>query len=199
MCIVCPAIFKVVLGLLDWPAASHDYQHEAERSMIWFANNPQYEYVTWRSRWEWQGQPPPEEQTSRYNEWGDRRADFALADVFGANVSGETIGPHGNSYMRVERDHRILRGLEGTALLPGPENRVPVRAGSANAPVLTVVPYYPAFPPEMVFPRTPRTDQPAAIFREQGSSRVAYFAGDLEATSWRSGSADLSRVIPAPR
>ena len=38
--------------------------------MVWFANNPQYESMTWRSWWEWQhSEPPTEEQTSRYNEY----------------------------------------------------------------------------------------------------------------------------------
>ena len=70
LCIVGFAILKVALGLLDRPAANYDFQHEAGRSMMWFANNPQYDYMTWRSWWEWQGkQPPTEEQMSRYNEY----------------------------------------------------------------------------------------------------------------------------------
>jgi hypothetical protein len=60
---------------------------------------------------------------------------------------------------------------------------------------LSVVPYYPAFPPEMVFPRTPRTIEPAAIFREAGKSRIAYFAGDVDRSFWRSGNTDLLRLL----
>ncbi len=133
-------------------------------------------------------------ETSRYTGWGDPRKDFALADVFGANVDGDLVGPHGNSYMRIEHPHPVIAGFEGTALLPGPENRVPIRSTSA-VPELTVVPYYPAFPPEMVFPRTPHTDSPAAVFRDTGGARVVYFSGDIDRTLWRSGSADLSRVV----
>jgi hypothetical protein len=47
----------------------------------------------------------------------------------------------------------------------------------------------------MVFPRTPRTDEPAAIFRESGRSRVAYFAGDVDRTFWRSGNPDLGQLL----
>jgi hypothetical protein len=61
--------------------------------------------------------------------------------------------------------------------------------------VLSIVPAYPAFPPEMVYPQTPRTNEPAAIFREVGKSRVAYFAGDVDRTCWRSGNVDLSRLL----
>jgi hypothetical protein len=136
-------------------------------------------------------------ETSRYTEWGDPRPDFALADLFGASGDGDLIGPTGNSYMRIERRHDALAGFDGTDLLPGPEQRVPIRAaasGAASAP-LTVVPYYPAFPPEMVFPRTPHTDQPAAIFRQVGRSRIAYFAGDVDRTFWRSGNPDLGLLL----
>ncbi|MHB8655418.1 MAG: alpha-amylase family protein [Terriglobia bacterium] len=134
-------------------------------------------------------------ETSRYNEWGDARPDFALADLFGASIDGEVIGPFGNSYMRIERPHAVTAGFEGTALLPGPENRVPLRPRDPARAVLTVVPHYPAFPPEMVYPRIPRTDEPAAIFREVGNSRIAYFPGDIDRTFWRSGNTDLSLLI----
>src|SRR5262249_15058086 len=130
-------------------------------------------------------------ETSRYNEWGDKRNDFSLADLFGASIAGEAIGPLGNSYMRIDGRQSILNGFEGTSLLPSPENRLPIRAKD-GPPILSVVPYYPAFPPEMVFPRTPRTDEPAAIFKQKGASRIAYFAGDIDRTFWRSGSTDLS-------
>src|SRR5262249_17869872 len=48
---------------------------------------------------------------------------------------------------------------------------------------------------EMVFPRTPRTDEPAAILRQQGNSRIAFFSGDIDRTFWRSGNTDLSQLI----
>jgi putative glycosyl hydrolase-like family 6 (GHL6) protein len=134
-------------------------------------------------------------ETSRYNEWGDARSDFALADLFGASVAGSIVGPQGNSYARIEQPHAILKGFEGTALLPGAESRVPIKSLEQSPPVLSVVPNYPAFPPEMVFPRTPRTDEPAAVFRQQGKSRIVYFAGDVDRTFWRSGNTDLSQLI----
>lgn len=133
-------------------------------------------------------------ETSRFNEWGDPRSDFQLADVFGAHAAGEVIGPRGNSYARIEERHPVLEGFQGTALLPGAENRVPV-TGDTVSSVLSVVPAYPAFPPEMVYPRTLRTREPAAIFREIGKARIAYFAGDVDRTCWRSGNSDLSQLL----
>lgn len=133
-------------------------------------------------------------ETSRYNEWGDARRDFQLADVFGAHATGEVIGPRGNSYARMEMRHPILEGFSGTNVLPGSESRVPIQEDSASL-ILSVVPSYPAFPPEMVYPATPRTTEPAAIFRESGKSRIAYFAGDIDRSSWISGNTDLSQLL----
>src|SRR5262249_50547107 len=88
-----------------------------------------------------------------------------------------------------------VEAFAGTSLLPGPENRLPIRAKESSPLALSVVPYFPAFPPEMVFPRTPHTNEPAAIFKQKGSSRFAYFSGDIDRTFWRSGSTDLSQLI----
>jgi hypothetical protein len=134
-------------------------------------------------------------ETSRYNEWGDPRPNFGLSEIFGADAAGEVLGPFGNSYARIEQRHPVVAGFEGTALLPGAESRVPIRSSSRETPVLTVVPYYPAFPPEMVFPRTPKTEEPAAILRQAGSVRVAFYPGDIDRSFWRSGNTDLLQLI----
>jgi hypothetical protein len=136
-------------------------------------------------------------ETSRYSEWGDARSDFALADVLGVNVAGDLARPSPNSYMRIDERHPIVNGFDGTSLLPGPETRVTVRASRDAAAVvpLTVVPYFPAFPPEMVFPRTPRTDEPAVLLRQAGRSRTVYFPGDVDRTFWRSGNTDLGQLL----
>jgi len=97
--------------------------------------------------------------------------------------------------MRIEASHPVTRHFGGTLLLPGAENRVPVRRLRAGRPELSVVPAYPAFPPEMVYPRTSRTEEPAAVFSEKGRSRVAYFPGDVDRTFWRSGNTDLGLLI----
>ena len=134
-------------------------------------------------------------ETSRYNEWGDPRQELGLADVLGVSIAGEVIGPHSNGYMRIESRHAVTDGFDGTNLLPAAEYRLPVRQSGGSTPVLTVVPSYPVFPPEMVYPRTPRTNEPAASFREDGPSRIGYFPGDVDRTFWISGNPDLGRVI----
>jgi len=134
-------------------------------------------------------------ETSRYNEWGIPREDFGLRDLFGVSAAGEVIGPYDNSYMRIEQPHPVLNGFEGTSILPGPEFRVPVTHLSSGGAYLTVEPHYPAFPPEMVYPRVRNTQEPAGIFSEQGASRIVYFPGDLDRSFWRSGNPDLSKLV----
>jgi hypothetical protein len=133
-------------------------------------------------------------ETSLHDERNRRRADFGLADVFGISKAGDVQGTLGNAYYaRIEKRHDILNGFANTNWLPGAEFRVPVRP--VEDPVLTVVPGYVAYPPELSYPPTPRTDEPAVVIRERGQSRLVYFPGDIERTMWHSGHTDLSRLI----
>ncbi len=135
-------------------------------------------------------------ETGLYDEKGARRGDFALGDLFGIARAGEVQGPVGQSfYARIERPHEILRGFANTNWIPGAEYRVPVRAAN-HKPVLTVVPAYTDYPPEMVYARPEeRTDEPALVTRESGASRLLYFPGDVERSAWRSGNTDVARLL----
>ena len=59
-------------------------------------------------------------ETSLYDEWGVRRADFGLSSLFGASYDGAIDARMMNSYLRLETDpqtgkrHPLLAGLEGT-------------------------------------------------------------------------------------
>lgn len=134
-------------------------------------------------------------ETSLYDENGKRRSNFALADLFGISRAGEIQGPDGNGFFaRIEKRHEILTGLENTNLLPGAEYRLPVKA-AAGSPVLTVIPAYPAYPPERVFASNSHTDEPAVVISETGASRRIYFPGDIDRSAWRSGNTDLSQLL----
>ena len=133
-------------------------------------------------------------ETSMYTERNQRRADFGLADVFGVRRAGEVKSTTGNAwYARIERRHPILEGFTNTNWLPGAEHRLPVEA--AGDPVLTVVPGFVAYPPELAYPDPSHTTEPAVVLREKGSSRLAWFPGDIERTLWRSGHTDISRLL----
>ncbi|MCX7604269.1 MAG: beta-galactosidase trimerization domain-containing protein [Bryobacteraceae bacterium] len=136
-------------------------------------------------------------ETGLYDGRGRPRADFALARLFGIRKAGERTGVRGfyNSfYARIEQPgHELLRGVADTRWLAGAEWRVPVR--TEGPLLLSVVPPYPAYPTETVFPERPRTDEAAVAVREEGGSRCVYFAGDAGRTFWRSFHPDPLRLM----
>lgn len=135
-------------------------------------------------------------ETSMYTDENERRGDFGLADVFGIHTTGAMVSRRGNAnpYLaRIERQHAILDGFNDTHWLPGAEYRLPL--ASIENPVLTVVPSYVAYPPELSYPPISHTNEPAVVLRERGKSRLAYFPGDIESSMWLAGHTDLTRLL----
>ncbi len=122
-------------------------------------------------------------ETSLYDETGQRRSDFGLADLFGISADGGVVGPVKNSYMHIEAQtkHPILRGLEDAGRIINTSSYVNVKpTAQFGPPPLTRIPSYPDLPMEEVYPRVPHTDIPEVFTREIGPSRVVYFPGDIE-------------------
>jgi hypothetical protein len=133
-------------------------------------------------------------ETSLYDENLRRREEFALADLLGISNAGDVVGTNGNAYYgRMERSHPILDGFSNTNWLPGAQNRLPLKP--VQDPVLTVVPGFVQYPPELAYPPVSHSDEPAVVLREVGSSRLAYFPGDIERTFWLTGHGDLLRLL----
>ena len=138
-------------------------------------------------------------ETSLYDENLQPRADFALGDLLGIRKSGDVIGTNGNAYYaRIEKPnaadlHPILAGFTHTNWLAGAENRVPLQP--VSDPLLTVVPGFVRYPPELAYPPVSHTSEPAVVRREDGASRIAYFPGDIERTYWLTGHGDLQRLL----
>ena len=86
-----------------------------------------------------------------------------------------------------------MQGFTDTSILPGAEYRIPL--APIESPVLTVIPGYPAYPPELSYPSQPHTNEPAVVLRQTEKGRLVYFPGDIERTMWLSGSTDLSRLL----
>jgi hypothetical protein len=133
-------------------------------------------------------------ETGLYDENLRQRTEFGLSDLLGINKAGDVIGSSGNAYYgRIERQHPILAGFTGTNWLPGAQNRLPLKP--VQDPVLTVVPGFVQYPPELAYPPVSHTEEPAVVLREMGSSRTAYFPGDIERTWWLTGHGDLLRLL----
>ncbi len=135
-------------------------------------------------------------ETSLFDEWGDRRADFGLAELFGASYGGKTIARQQNAYVDIaDRRHGLLKGLEEAGRLIHGARRVEVKPlGTARAP-LTTMPSYPDLPMEEVYPRQGPTEIPAVLCREVGRGRVVYFPWDIDRTFWEVLSPDHGRLL----
>jgi len=133
-------------------------------------------------------------ETSLCDEWGVRRKDFGLADLFGVGWNGRVEGPMQNSYLRLAHDtaggHPLFKGLEDAPRIINGVWRLEVepRARFAQVP-LTLIPSYPDLPMEKVYPRQEKTDIAGIYLREAGqdapgAGRVAYFPWDIDRTYW---------------
>lgn len=141
-------------------------------------------------------------ETSLYDEWGARRTDFGLADLFQARFTGRIDGPMQNSYLALEKDpatgahHPILAGLEAAPRIINGVWRVDAAPlGRAAAAPLTLIPSYPDLPMEMVYPRVEKTDIPGVYLREAGGSRVVYFPWDIDRVFWEVLSVDHGTLL----
>jgi hypothetical protein len=150
-------------------------------------------------------------ESSLYDHWGDPRADFALADLFGvkggkARRDGGSGGGRGRStgsqhtYFRLTpelraqvygpksgdepqiagRRHPVLAGFEETDILPYGGTLDALTVDPKAKALLTFIPSFPAFPPEMAWMRQPRTEIPGLVVNEVGTSRVAYLPADID-------------------
>jgi hypothetical protein len=131
-------------------------------------------------------------ETSLYDENGVRRADFGLADLFGASFAGQIDSRMQNSYLNIEKDlvtgryHPLLAGLENTPRIINGVSRVHVTAAEKGYAPLTLVPTYPDLPMEDVYTRGPKTSDPQVFARDAraGGGRVVYFPWDIDRTYW---------------
>lgn len=139
--------------------------------------------------------------TSLYNEWGDARPDFALADLFGTHAPsadfGQELQPQQqeNSYLRLiperrgkawgpklpddpsggER-HPVLEGFNDTDIISFGGALDNMRTEPGVIVPLVFVPSFPAFPPEAAWMRQPTSAIPAMVL----NSKIAYLAADLD-------------------
>ncbi len=138
-------------------------------------------------------------ETSLYDENLQPRADFGLGSLFGISCAGPVVGTNGNPYYarivdpQSAHPHPILAGFNQTNWLAGTQNRLPLKP--VADPVLTVVPGFVRYPPELAYPPVSETTEPAVVLREDGESRLAWFPGDVERTYWLTGQSDLLRLI----
>ncbi len=134
-------------------------------------------------------------ETSLYDEWGVRRADFGLANLFGASYAGRVDKDLHNSYLNIGPSHPIVHGLDDATRIINGANWVHTKATQPGPAPLTLVPSYPDLPMEQVYARVPRTDIPGVYAREHGRGRVVYFPFDIDRTFWEVMSNDHALLL----
>jgi hypothetical protein len=139
--------------------------------------------------------------TSLYDETGQQRADFGLADLFGVSFAGQIEGPMQNSYLTLETDpdtgrrHAILEGMDDTSRIINGVFRIAVRPSQPFPSLLTLIPSYPDLPMEDVYPRVTHTDTRELFLRTVGNSRIVYIPWDIDRTFWEVLSPDHWKLL----
>jgi hypothetical protein len=144
-------------------------------------------------------------ETSLYNEWGEMRQDFALADLFGAHVVNERnsnatpveklAGEVYHTYLRLYPEmrsgfngphvadeppvagkrHPILRGFEETDTIPYGGLLQPLKTDSNATVLMTFIPQFPVYPPEKAYMLQPKTDIPGLIINSTATGGRVVF------------------------
>jgi hypothetical protein len=137
-------------------------------------------------------------ETSLYDEWGNRRNDFGLADLFGVSFQARLDGPIQNSYLRVEKQsgHPILSGFEDADILIGGTWQLQVKPRDPYPnPPLTVIPAITNLPMEKTFWTVKQTNTPGLFLKQIGQGRVAYFPWDIDRLYWEVMAHDHSMLL----
>jgi hypothetical protein len=154
---------------------------------------------------------------SLYDENGEARKDFGLADLFGAHVAyapgaerkwaSQTI----HTYLRLSPElrakvwgpevgdeppatgerHAVLHGFEETDILPFGGTVGALRLDSGVTVPLTYIPEFPIYPPETAWMRQPKTDIPGLVIQ----GRAAYMPADIDRRFARDGLPDHGDLL----
>ncbi|MFC5830318.1 family 10 glycosylhydrolase [Nonomuraea insulae] len=133
-------------------------------------------------------------QSSLYDEHGDPRGIFGLADVFGVDLVSPVRGPVKNNYIALTGGgHPVSDGFGGAERIIGGTRLLGIEAREGTQVPFRFVPDFPDLPMEELYARE-APDAPAVVTRQDGG-RVAYIAFDVGAVFWEALQADHGRLI----
>jgi hypothetical protein len=128
--------------------------------------------------------------TSLFDEHGNRRKDFALADVFGAQLEGELLGPSNLDYMGYSKQNALTIGTS-QGLLPRPEHWWHVRPSSGAKTLL----YYHERMPRRYAAMPAISRQPAALLNRFGKGMVIFIPSTIGQLSLRYHFPDIRLLL----
>jgi hypothetical protein len=163
-------------------------------------------------------------ESSRCDEWGEPRTDFALGDLFGAHrMNGQPASSDApvraaetlHTYLRLTPEvgsrvygprtgkepgaggerHPVLKGFDETNILPFGGTLEPLRVDSGAMVLATFIPPLPVFPPEQAWIHT-TTDIPGLIVNEsRDRGRVAFLPAALDRRFGRDNLPDHANLL----
>jgi len=152
-------------------------------------------------------------RTSLFDQWGQPREDFALADLLGCHyvaLGREHEPPRQapvdsiHSYLRIERPtslsqlqslDSVFKGFEQTDILPFGGWLGDVVASKGTSVLLTFIPAFPVYPPETSWMREPRTHIPGLLVNQVGTGRVAFLVADIDRRYAMDGLPDYGNLL----
>jgi hypothetical protein len=150
-------------------------------------------------------------ESTLFNEWGDARPDFGLAELMGVHLpEGRTAlsenartrqaAETSHTYLRLPANlterHAVLAGFADTDILPFGGSLSELNIADRTAVALTFVPAFPIYPPETSWMREPQTSIPGLILNELANgSRIAYLPADLDRRFARDNLPDHGRLL----
>jgi len=134
-------------------------------------------------------------RSSLDDEYGTPRANFGLADVFGADLAMPVRGPVKNNYVALVGDHPTNAGFDGAQRIIGGTELIGVTARPGTDVPFRFVPDYPDLPMEEVYPRE-ELGSPALIARDlPGGGRSVYVPFNLGALFWEALQPDHGTLV----
>ena len=147
-------------------------------------------------------------ETSLYNEWGDHRKDFALAEILGVHPTSENsadsrkyAGETNHTYLRLlpelranydgpgtniepkpdAKRHPVLKGMDETDIMSFGGMLGPLKVDNSAEVLMTFIPPFPIYPPETAWMREPSTNIPGLIVNSvQGNGKVIFLHADID-------------------
>jgi hypothetical protein len=134
--------------------------------------------------------------TSLYDENGNARRDFGMADILGVHYTGLVLDTANDTYQLVcDKESPILKGIGDTEMLINSASTVLCTLANRDYRVsATHIPAIPNQPPEYAWIPDMKTDYPTIVSGVCGKGRVVYFANAIESQCFLNGHEDFTEI-----